>query len=61
VGSRDLGAVAGHPNGFDQPLLERLGGGVDGSARAECSVPFDGVGQVMQLPQVDVIDAHAFK
>src|SRR5262249_50924955 len=46
------------PDEADQALLPRLDRGLDGAARAEGLVPLDRVDQVVQLPEVDVVDAE---
>ena len=57
----DLKSVAGHADGANEALFFRFDGGIDDTAWAEGYVPFDGVGEVVKLPEVDIVDAHAFE
>jgi hypothetical protein len=57
----DLAAVAGHPDPADEALLPRFDGGLERPAGAQGDVPLDRIGQGMQLPQVDVVDAQPVK
>src|SRR5947199_40162 len=54
-------AVAGNTYTSDQPLLFGFDRRLDHATRAERDVPLDGVGQVVELPQVDMVHAHAIK
>src|SRR6267378_1951818 len=58
MGSSDLRAVAGHADALDQTLFASLDGGINRATWAERSVPLDRVGQIVQLPQIDVVDLH---
>ena len=43
----------------DETLVARLDGCFERAAFAECSLPLDRVDEVVQLEQVDVVDAEA--
>ena len=55
----DLRAVARYADGSHEALLARLDGRVDRPAWAQRGVPLDRVGQVVQLPQIDVIHTES--
>ena len=55
---RDLCTVAGDADESHQAFVARLDGRLDHAAWAERSVPIDRVRQVVQLPQIDVVDAQ---
>ena len=44
--------------GIDRVDIERLNGRFDSPARAQSLIPLDRVDQVVELPQVDVVDAQ---
>src|SRR5215469_3610998 len=44
-----------------QPLLFGLDRSIDRATWTQSYIPLDGINQVVQLPQVDVIDAHALQ
>ena len=54
----DLAAVAGDTDPADEALLPGFNGGLERPARAQGDVPLDRIGQGVQLPQVDMVDAH---
>src|SRR5579884_913474 len=56
-----LQTVTGNAYCSYQPLLFSLDGGIDCPTRTERDVPLDRIDKVMQLPQVHIIDAHAFQ
>ncbi len=58
VRSRDLSAVAGDADRPHEALLAGFDGSVDHAARAQCGVPLDRVGEVVHLPEVDVVAAQ---
>jgi hypothetical protein len=59
VSGRDLRSVSSDADETNQALFARFDGGIDGAAGTERAVPFDGIGQIVQLPQIDAIDLHA--
>ena len=61
VRGSNLQAMPGDADCPYQSLLFGLDGSIDSAARAQRRVPFDRIDQVMQLPQVHVIDVHAFQ
>ena len=54
----NLSAVAGDADRPYQALRPGLNRGIDDTSGAEGGVPLDGIGEVMQLPEVDVVDAQ---
>src|SRR5439155_19760416 len=56
VGGRDLRAVPRDSDPPDEALLAREERGVEGAARTQGLVPLDGIGERMELPQVDASD-----
>jgi len=59
MGGRDLAAVAGDADPADKALLSRLDGCFNDAARAQRLVPLNRVGEVVELPQVDVVHAES--
>ena len=57
----NLRAVPGDTDRSYQTLLFGFDGRIDGAARAQRCVPLNGVNEVMQLPQVHIINAHALQ
>ena len=56
-----LETVARDADGPYQSLLSGLDSGIDYSSGTERYIPLDGIDKVMQLPQVYIIDIHAFQ
>src|SRR5207245_9049701 len=52
----DLRSVSGDPDPSDKSLVARLHGRFDHSTGAERRVPFDRIGEVVELPEGDVVD-----
>ena len=55
----DREAVAGDADEADEALVARLDGGLERAAFAQRGLPLDHVDEVVQLQQVDVVDAEA--
>ena len=45
----------------NEPFLARLDGRLERAILAQCGFPLDDVDQVVQLQQVDVVDAQALE
>ena len=56
---RDLRPVPGDADEAHEPLLAGLHRGLDHAARTQRGVPVDRVGEVVELPEVDVVHAHS--
>ena len=61
VHPRDCQAVAGDADEADEALVARLDGCFERAALAQRGLPLDHVDEVVQLQQVDAIDAEAFE
>ena len=57
----DLGAVASDANETDQSLFARLDRGFDHAARTQGAIPFNRIGQIVQLPEIEVIDSQSIQ
>ena len=57
----NLEPVPGYADEADEAFVPGGYGSLDCATRAQRYVPFDRVGEVVHLPQVDVVDAHAFQ
>ena len=57
----NLQTMAGDAYSPYQPLLFGLDGSIDRTTRTQSYIPIDGINEIVQLPQVDVIDAHALQ
>src|SRR5579863_1143067 len=61
VGSGNLQTVSSDANSSYQALLLRLDSRFDHTTRAKGRIPLDGVYEVMELPQVYIVNMHAFQ
>src|SRR5437870_1051701 len=61
MGGRDLRAVARDADEPHETFLARLDGRVDSPAGAERVIPLDRIGQIVQLPQVNMVDLHTLE
>src|SRR5438552_7344179 len=57
----DLTTVTGDADKPHQPLLARLDASFECALRAQRSVPFDRVGETVELDEIHAVDAHAFE
>ena len=58
---RDRDAVAGDADEAHQPLVPGLDRRLEGAAGSQRDLPLDHVDQVVQLDQIDVVDAEALQ
>ncbi len=57
----NLGTMTGDANCLDQPLRFGLNCRFQHATRTERDIPLDRIGQIVQLPEIDVVGLHAVK
>ena len=61
VHSGNLQTMTGDADGPYQPLFPGLNSRIESTTGTQGRIPFNRIRQAMQLPQIHIIDAHAFQ